>query len=243
MAITRTQVHAQTSGDGHGTGVFTTTSFTPGSGVPLEIIVFAFSNSNDTLAGSDVTVTDSMGPLTYSVNKQTTDTESDGWGYAIKSVRTSNTTGGGSMTVSVDAGAFNITNYRVEVYTLSGHDTGSPIGASGLSTDVDGDGAGSITLDATPASSSIVVGLAITAHDSTVGTIDPGADFTEVTDVARSGWWNFHHQTRTGSTSTTVAWADLNNGGLTPLGSAMMAYEIKAASASYTPRGTLLGAG
>jgi len=242
MALTATNVHRQTSSTGHGAGVFTTSGFTPGTGLRLIVRLMAISNSNDTLAGTDLTITDSMGPLTWTPLKQSASGDSPGWSYAGSIWISSATSSGASMTLGLDAGAFNVHDYRVEVESLSGEHA-SPLGGTAIGTDADGEGAASITLDATPAAGSIVFAMAIVSQDSTAGSIDVGADFTEEAEVLVSGWGSFQTQRRTGSTSTTVAWADLNNGGSTPTGALMMAVEIKAAASATVPRATLLGAG
>lgn len=231
MALSVTSIVPLTkSGDAHGTGAFTTVAFTPGAGVKLLVRLFAMSNSNDALAGSDLTITDSMGPLTWTSKKESTSADSPGYGYAGKIWLSSATSGAGSMTLTFDAGAFNVTNFLYAIDAVTGEDTTTPTGATAIGTDADGEGAASITLDAAPAATSVVLAMAMIAHDNTIGSIDAGGDFTEETpEVTRAGWLNTQLQRRTGSTSTTVAWTDLNNGGSTPLGALMMAVEIKQA--------------
>ena len=87
MALSVTSIVPLTkSGDAHGTGAFTTAAFTPGAGVKLLVRLFAMSNSNDALAGSDLTITDntSGGPLTWTMKKESTSADSPGYGYAGK---------------------------------------------------------------------------------------------------------------------------------------------------------------
>lgn len=227
MAITRTNVVPLTkSSDAFGTGAFTPAGFTPGAGVKLEIKLWAMSNSNDALAGSDLTV--AITGLTFSVLHQTVDTDSAGWGYAMKAWLSS-VTPSGALSVTFDAGTFNVQNYWYQIDAISG-EAASPLGATAKGSDADGEGPLSLTLSAAPAADSIVVAMATVAHDNTVGGIDPGSGWTEEGNVARNGWGDVQCQRRTGSTSTAVDWADLNNGGTTPLGGCGMAFEIKAAA-------------
>lgn len=231
MALIRNNVVPLTrSADAFGTGALTIAAFTPGAGVRLEVKVWAMPGSNAAeIAGADITVTDSMGPLGQTLLHQTLTTDSPGWAYAMKAVLLDATTGGGSMTLTFDAGAFNIQNYWYQVDAITGEDAASPLGATAKGTDADGDGPASLTLSAAPAASSIVVAMAMSTHDNTAGSIDPGSGWTEEGDNARNGWGGAHVMSRTGSTSTAVDFGDLNVGGTTPLGAAMMAFEIKAA--------------
>jgi hypothetical protein len=225
-SVTLTERVNATSTDGHGAGAYTPGAFTPGNGKRLLALCWAMGNSNDALEGTDLTITDSMGPLTWT--SITNSTTSPAWGHGVRAWISSATTSSTSMTVSVDAGTFAIRNYHVVVYELTGEHA-SPLGATIAGSDADGTGALALTLSAAPASSSTVFAMLLVAHDSTVGSVDHGTGMTEVLDVPKNGWCNFQLQTRTGSTSDQVPWAELNNGGSTPLGASAIAFELKAA--------------
>jgi hypothetical protein len=74
-----------------------------------------------------------------------------------------------------------------------------------------GTGAYSFTLDAAPVSGSIVVAArGITPANVDNFTADPGSGWTEIYDAVSSGGYGaLETQERTGSTSTTIAWADI----------------------------------
>jgi hypothetical protein len=227
MALSRVNRHAETSGNAFGTGTFTTTSFTPANNTLLVCRISAHSQANDAFVGSDLTI--SGGGLTWT--SRVVSTTDPGWAYGDR-VWSAPVTTGASMTIAADAGAFAIENYRVEVYEYSGHDSVSPIGTSAVGSDADGDGAGNITLGASPASTSEVLAFANAARGGGAGgTIDVGAGWTEIYDTSRADWWDFQAQSRTSSTSTSVDWADLAVGAGAPLGATLIALEIKQAAA------------
>lgn len=244
MALARTNRHQQTSGAAHGTGAFTTSNFTPSNSTLLVVRVSAQSAANDALQGSDLTI--SGGGLTWTSRAVST-THPGGWGYGCR-VFTAPVTTGASMNVQVDAGAFDVYGYRVEVYEYAGHDTGSPVGATAVGSDADGDGAASITLSGAPATTSEVLAFAdvIMSTSGTPPVVTVGAGWTELFDVGINDYAEFQSQARTGSTSTTVGWDDVaGTGGLTS-GATLVALEIKQAAgggaatlSSPSPSGTL----
>jgi hypothetical protein len=101
---------------------------------------------------------------------------------------------------------------HVNAFDFTGYDTSSPIGTkkivSGAGTEY---GAYSMTLDAAPASSSIVLAgryCSTSGGNPTNATV--GSGWTELYDYGTdtSGQGDLQTQERTGSTSTSVAWAD-----------------------------------
>jgi hypothetical protein len=227
MALARTARLAQTSGLNHGAGAFVTDAFTP-SNNSLAIAIVCFVANGDTGSeGNILTISDSA-TLTWTSIAVTT--ASPNWTYGIRAWRAPVTTGT-SMTLTLDAGAEDVYAYRATVLDYTGYDTGSPSGGTIVGSDADGDGAASITLSSTPASDSEVIAFVMKVISAGVGAVTPGSDFTELSgsDTGISGWAAFQGQTRTGSTSTTVGWDDLDVGG-SPLGATMLAFEIKAAA-------------
>lgn len=228
----------------HGTGGYTTGSFTPTSGALVVVCIFASGENDDGLEGTDITHSNS---LTLSTTPITHTTSSPGYGYGLRAFYFTGT--GSSMTITADAGAFNVHKYRVSVYEYTGHDTGSPIGGKGTGTDADGSGAASLTLDATPASTSDTLAFAFTSlTTNNSGAMTPGADFAELFESSENAWQVFQGQGRTGSTSTTVAWVNMNSGPANSAGSAMLAFEVKESGGGGGGGGTkgkllLLGVG
>ncbi len=227
MALARTTKLQATSGITHGTGAYTTGAFTPDDNSLLLALVYASGENNDALAGSDITF--SGGGLTWTSRAVTT--THPGYGYGVRAF-TAPVATGASMTTQADAGTFDVHRWRVEIYGFTGHDTSSPVGATIVGSDADGDLTATMTLSGTPASTSIVIAAALVALNAGVGGITPEATWTEIFEAAEDGWQCFQSQSRTGSTSTTVEWTDLNSsGGGQSAGAAMLAIEIKEAAA------------
>lgn len=231
MALTVTSIHQQTSGNGHGTGGFTTTGFTPGSGRRVIVVAMAQSQADDALEGSDLTISDSDSSIT-SWTSITNTTSSPGWAYGTRAWVSDQGASGSSMTVTIDAGAFGIENYRVEVFDVVDY---GGIGGTVATTSTNFLTPVTINLNTAPASSSVVLAAANVALGTGTSTVDPGTGWTEVTgsDVTRSDWWNFEMESRTGSTSTNVDWQDLATGA-GPIGAALLAFEITEGAASDT---------
>lgn len=225
------------SAENFGTGVYTSPSFTPSANSLLVIIARAQSESNDGFDAGDMTVTPSTGTYTNKLNSSATPS---GWAYGVK--MGSIPIGGSpvAMTIALDAGAFNIHQYKLEVIQYLGYDTSTPIGGSIVGTDADGDGTASITLSSAPATSSEIVSAATTALGSAGGApgITPGASFTELHDTNTDGWSIDETATKTGTTSTTVDWADLSTAGGVAVGAVLLAMEIKAAAGGSSITGT-----
>lgn len=210
-----------------GTTGYTSTSFTPSNNVLLVALHFQLAASaNPGLDGSDITISDSLGTLTWTSRAATPLITA--WNVALRA-HTAPVTTGAAMTVTVGNGAITAERIRVEVYECTGYDTGSPIGGTAANITT-GSGAGSLTLSSTPASGSWVFAATMSVLNSGSGTADPATGWTELFDTAKSGWGFNQSQRRTGSTSDSVNWDDICNCG-SPLGSAaMLAVEIKAAA-------------
>lgn len=243
MALSaRSSLLQQESSASHGTGSFVSSSFTPTNGALVVAIIFASGENDDGLEGTDITHSNSLSLATTAI---THTTSSPGYGYGIRAFRFTGT--GASMTITADAGAFNVHKYRISVYEYTGHDTSTPIGGIGTGSDANGTGAASLTLNATPASTSDTLAFCLTTlATANSGAVTPGADFSELFDTNENAWQLFQGQGRTGSTSTTVAWVDVNTGPATGVGAAMLAFEVKeaaAAGSTVKQRLMLLGVG
>lgn len=168
--------------------------------------------------GSDGTTGSSMvgDGLTPTFTKRLTNSASIGGPYyAIHDVFTAPITTGGSMTCTWtnasknwNATAHN-TFFCMVVQAVTNYDSGSPIGGSvnGIALGV---AAATITLSSTPATTSIVIASFGFADDFGGPTAaSPGTGWTEDYDLdATLGWGGIQVQHRTGSTSTSVSWAD-----------------------------------
>ncbi len=247
MALVRTARLNVTSADAFGTGTYTPASFTPSNSSLLAVVVQTQQQADDGISGADLTLTDSAG-LTWT-KRVSTSAAPAGWSEAI-AIFTAPVTTGTSMTVSADAGAFAVENYRVDVYEYTSNSGGTlGTGATASGSDADGNNAASITLSASPASSSEVLAAANVARNvGSGGSVTEGAGWTELIDVARNDWWNFHVQVRGGSTSTSVDWADLEgSGGATGVNAVLAALEITETGSDTTaptlssPTGTETG--
>jgi hypothetical protein len=225
MTLARTNIGVyQSSGPTYGVGSFTTPAFTPPDNSLLVVIVRT-TDMNNTIQINNVITLANSASLTQTNRVNTPNTTN--WKWAAR-VWTMPVTTGVSMTLTADCDVRGVEQYTVEVYAYTGYNTGSPIGATATGNDADGNGAASITLSGAPATDSEVLAGADVALNSGTSTVSPGAGWTELSDVALSGFLNWQTQARTASTSTTVAWADLATGS-DPLEAVMWALEIKAA--------------
>lgn len=215
---TRTSRIASSSAETFGTGAYTSASFTPNNNSLLVAIGFAIEETDTGLEGTSLTITDSAG-LTWTSRAATT--TSPAWSYGIR-IWTAPVTTGTSMTVSLDAGAFNVHQYRLVVVDYTSYDTGTPVGATAIGSDADGDGAASITLSASPLSDAEVIAACLTGVNAGSGSVTPGTGWTEIDDSATANWTVYQVQTRTSSTSTSVDWNDVLASG-TPFGGATLA--------------------
>lgn len=225
MTITRTQRNATTSAATFGTGAFASGSFTPSNDSLLLALGFGITTLDGGFRGTDLTITDTAG-LSWTSRAATT--ASPAWSYGIRAWTAPITTGV-SMTASLDAGAFSMEFYRFEIFDFTTDlGVGSTVGVGGtaIGSDADGDGAASITLSATPATSSQVIGACLTGLGSVSGTITSGAAFSQINEAVLTSWAVTETEVRTGSTSTAVDWVDVLATGTGFGGSALLGLEI-----------------
>jgi hypothetical protein len=224
---TRTNLLQANSATSFGAGAYTPASFTPSNNVLVGVLARAMQTDDTGLEGTTLTITDSAG-LTWT--SRVASATSPGWSYGHR-FWTAPVTTGESMTVSIDAGAFSVEIYRVEVYQWADYDTVTPVGATADGTDADGNGAAAITLGAAPASNSEVIAFMTTVMNSGASSAAPGAGWTELFDFSSAaGFITAQTQVRSGSTSTSVDWADLSDGAGSPLGTVLSAVEIRHAA-------------
>jgi hypothetical protein len=227
MALTRTQEIASTSAGAFGTGAYTSASFTPENNCLLVCVAFAIQEADGGMEGTDLVISDSLGG-TWTSRAATT--VSPAWSYGIRIwTRTVDTAAAMTVSVDTDASNFDMEFYRLEIFSYTtdlGGGATVTAGGSAVGSDADGDGAASITLSATPASSSHVIGACITGLGGASGTITSGAGFTQINEAVMASWAVCETETRTGSTSTTVDWVDVLATGTGFGGSSLAAFEI-----------------
>lgn len=228
---------AKTTDSGNqGAADLVTGSFTPSNSSLLVAIGTA---QKDGQAGSDrssaLTITDSAG-LTWTSRALAGSTAD--YGMAIR-VWTAPVTTGASMTVTLGCGA-NLTIAKLlSVFEYTGHDTSSPVGATASSAALALDGAVSLTLSGTPASTSGICGGAGRALNATgTTTATEGSGYTEIHDICTTDDAALQTQARlAGSTSTSFDWVDIDASGVALYDAVCgVAIEIKEASgATVTP--------
>lgn len=208
MALAKTDIGTYVSGDSFGTGVFTTGSFTPPDNSLLVVLVTAFGFGTSVDLGAELSV--SGGGLTWTGRIAVGDLVS--WTTGV-SVFTAPVTTGASMTLDFDCGAEDVYNYVAQVFAFTDYDTGSPVGATASNATMATNGADALTLSASPASTSYVLGLiAINQNTGTsVATPDAGDGWAEVLVATGNLRWT-QSIGRTGSTTTSVGWSDVATG-------------------------------
>lgn len=229
MALTRTNQIGAISSSAHGTGAFTTSSFTPPDNSLLVVAAGGVENSGTTNPSNDLTI--SGGGLTFT--RQTVIGHTTSWTMGL-AIWTAPVTTGASMTLSVDCAARNMWWLSASAVAYTGYDTGAPIGATGTLVDVTTpDGAQSFTLSGAPATDSEVFASLLMDKEG-LGTT-PGAAFTEIHDLQVGTEGGLETEIRTGSTSTTVDWVDCHTGTGNMFTLVGAAVEIKAAASGPPP--------
>lgn len=227
MSLSRTNRLNQSSSTGYGTGSWTSGSFTPSANSLLVVSARAVHSANENGSiGTNLTI--SGGGLTFTKRVIVDDQTYWGSGIAIFTAPVGGSPS--SMTLTLDCGSANIHVYTAHVVDYTGYDTGTPTGATASSTSGPTNGAASVTLSAAPALDSEVIASLHGESVNATNSATAGSGWTEVYSGATTNYDIFQSQTRTGSTSTTVAWDDVStdSGGLYE--SHMAALEIRAAA-------------
>ncbi|MGH9251406.1 MAG: hypothetical protein ACRD0W_18065 [Acidimicrobiales bacterium] len=208
MALARTNVHSQISADGHGTGSFVTSSFTPPNDSLLVVCVsmMRVSDSNDPSGA----ITCTGGGLTFTSRLAF---GSSGQVFALGlRIFTAPVATGASMTITAGSGGIDTQHYAVSALGYTGYDTGTPTGTTGTDFEaLSPDDSQSFDLSAAPASSSEVD--AFWELDKDAAGTTPGTGWTEISDLQTGTSGGQQTEVRTGSTSTTVSLVDTNTGG------------------------------
>ncbi len=205
VTLTRGTTTTETSSDGFGTGNYTTSSFTPPSNSLLVVTVGAMGDNSTADIASCLTISDSQG-LTWTSRVASSNTNS--WAIGARTW-TAPVTTGTSMTVTTSCGGTNIYTYKVRVTPYTGYNTSSPTGGTASDGNGPGDGSFTITLSGSPASTSeVLASIFIDRDNGTAHNVTPGTGWTEISDDSNNSDV-MESQVRTGSTSTSVTWNDV----------------------------------
>lgn len=226
MALTRTDRLFEQSSASFGTGAYTSTAFTPSNNSLLVVRIGVQTNAGSAEPSASITVSGGGWTYTSQINNGSATFWARGFAVFTAPVGT-----GASMQLSIDCDTVDVYQYWVHVVDYTDYDTSTPVGGKVSKVPTVTNGAESITLDATPASTSEV--LAWLQADSSDGTgVTVGTGWTEIQESTNVGDGIQQVQIRTGSTSTTVGWDDVYTGPGTVIEIGMAAaLEIKAAAA------------
>ena len=234
VSLVRTNRTSGSSIENVGTASYTTAAFTP-SNNSLLVVVLGIAYAGTSATPTNATVVDSAG-LTWTRQLEVSASAAN---EAALQVWTAPVTTGVSMTITVDEGADSVYAYFVDVVDYTGYDTSSPIGASVTNTALS-EPTGPMTLSAAPASTSEVIAARVhnaAAIGFTAAT--PGSGWTELYDqFPYTGGAGMESQVRGGSTSTSIAWTNVNTTPVTAEQLIGLAIEIKQApggSGTATP--------
>lgn len=180
----------------------TTNSFTPPDNSLLVVVATQLKQADSATAVQNATI--SGGGLTW-----TRRVYQGAAGFYMTGlvIWTAPVTTGASMTVTVNANDGDVSQISIQPIAYTDYDS---VGATVANTVDAADGAFSLTLGSAPGFHDEVV-AAISATNATGGhvRVDPGSGWTEVSDSGIAGLAEMQVQYRKGSTSTSVAWADV----------------------------------
>lgn len=223
MALSRTNLGSWASGSFHGTGSFTTGSFTPPANSLIVAAVFAVRYGSAANFRSNLTI--AGGSLSWS--GEVVGAEYGDWRGAVQYRTAAVGASPSSMTITVDCGSIDMHVYYVHAFAWTGYNTASPTGATASGGANSGTGSLSINLSAPAASDSAVI-ASCWCQDDPVFDITPGGAYTELYDVGdEDGNQRVQSQHAAGA-QTSAAWASVPGS----FGRSAVALEIKAAAAA-----------
>lgn len=206
MALARAGEGRFSSTRYYGTGSFTTSAFTPENNSLLVAVVAVMQDGGAQDPSDDIVISDSE---TLSWTRRVNAGNTSSWSIGA-AIFTAPVVTAASMTITVDLGALNAHGYDVHVFSFTNYDTSTPTGAT-ASGNTGTDGAASITLSGSPASTSQVIGMVV-ADPNTATSILHGTGWTELYDYSNGGLGS-ETEARGSSTSTSVGWDDVGVGG------------------------------
>lgn len=239
MALSRTDFITQNAADDTANADFVMSAITT---VDSSLLILAIAMQDQGGGGTPVT---SMVPSAVGLSFTSRKNQSGAsYGYGV-AFWTAPITIGAPTVITIDVGAVNVATLRVRAACYTGYNTGTPIGATAGQVAGGTDGLQSTALSGAPATDSEVFACLNDVLNSGVMTVSAGAGWTELDQVSRTNFDCVQWQIRTASTSTTVAWADIDTGAGTVFEAVLAAIEIRAAAGSAsvlsaaTPSGTL----
>ena len=214
----------------HGTGTVTTASVASTTGDLLVLLVTALSGTG----GGALNTFSASGHGTWTNRGQTTvGTDFRKQGAVLTCPVTSGTTA--TVVITCTSQKYNV---EYTLFRVTGHDTTTPVaGYIGSAVTTPLNGAHSITLAATPTADDMCIGwLAFDADPGITSVASPGSSgrtWTELSEVTNGTDYASHQsQYSTGSTNTTVSWADVNSSAGTYYSAFYGGIIIKAAAVS-----------
>lgn len=226
MSLARTNLLGQVTSS-VGINDFNTNAFTPPS-QSLLVVAATFIENSGTVTDptSSFVVSDSGGHVW---TERATAVVSPTSFPTLTKVWTAPVVSGASISLVLSTGGRNALGYAVSVVGYTGYNTSSPVGSNASGTKGGGftgpPDPANIMLGVNPASTSEV--FAAIGVDRTGGSVDPGAGWTEIDDLFNPVDIGLETEIRTNSTSNSVDWSDLRNGGGALFNYAAVAVEIK----------------
>lgn len=225
--LVRTNKLSQKTGNGYGSGDFTTSAFTPENNSLLVVAVYQLGLLANNILATDITLTDTLGsPLTYTSRYTNRSTAGSQYASTIR-IFTAPVTTGQSLSLKTNVGGKSAYAYAVQAFSYTGYNTETPTGGTATSTAGPTNGAAQITLDQTPQVISEVLSFCQLNLSSGLPSVDPGTGWTEVYEInGGTTEWVMQTQARSGSESTSVDWNDVNVGDLGVFDTLLSAIEI-----------------
>lgn len=240
MTLAATNLRNDASGAGHGTGTYTTGSFTPSNNSLLCVALYVMTSGEITDPSGDLTITDSAG-LTWT--RRAFVGHPGGWSIGCV-IWTAPVTTGASMTLTYDAGAHDIYAYYSTIRGYTGYSgvgaTAAEWGDGAPSGTMVNNGADSITMSAAPAATSELFGI-LGVDPSGAVTNDPDALCTTIFEFDGGGVGCSTQYRAPGSTSTAFGWDDVSPGASTTYKVIAAAIEITAAATTPLDVASVMG--
>lgn len=231
----RVSLLSANSAQGHGTGPFTTASFTPASNSLLVVLVGAsyagtsYNPGNITVSGGGLTWTRQLAVSNSAANESALQV----WSAEVGT--------GAPMTLTLDQGSDSVYLFMAQARNYTNYNPSSKFGASVVNNALS-EPAGAMTLSAAPAASSEVIAARI--HNASFGTFTsatPGAGWAELYDqYPFATVTGLASQARSNSTSASVAWTDVNDAHIGAEQLLGLAIEVKASAAPVNHAPTIV---
>lgn len=230
MALVRTNRVGASSATPFGTGAYTPTgaTFTPANNsILVACVAVGFNSANGAWAP---TISDTASGVW--TQRATANATAGSWASGVR-LWTCDVVTGTSRTISFDQGAVNVDGgYAASILEYTGQHATTPQAGATAKVAASNDGADSVTLTATPVADDVELGFLARDMNSGTATSTAGATFTELQDFCTAVAQGIQSEERTGSTSTTVDWADMNTAAGDVFRTCLAGIIIKAAAAA-----------